>query len=282
MIGANIITITTEERIEINMQYLAWLYAKSKERRKKQNEGLLLLDARRAIELVMRDTGGEKELKQLFLKEQGENIIDELAKSDPKIQETFKQDREAGLQALSEFIVDLEKNDCLNISQGANAIDAVVSSSANASNTKIRILVVDDEPDILLTLDVVLSEQGHYVKTFDNPVEALSHLIRSSSNNNGVVTPYYDLIITDHRMPGSGITGLDLAKQVKEYYATKRTKIKVFLMTASINAWSLPEEFIAALKPELVDEIIQKPVSNDKLIAVIERSFLDKYKDHWL
>jgi hypothetical protein len=83
-------------------------------------------------------------------------------------------------------------------------------------------------------------------------------------------------------MPGSGITGLDLAKQVKEYYTTKRTKTKVFLMTASINAWSLPEEFIAALKPELVDEIIQKPVSNDKLIAVIERSFLHKYKDHWL
>ena len=164
-----------------------------------------------------------------------------------------------------------------------------MSSSTNASNTKIRILVVDDEPDILFTLDTVLSEQGHYVKTFDNPVEALSH-IRSSSgdsgtttnNNNGVVTPYYDLIITDHRMPDSGITGLDLAKQVKEYYKTKRTKTKIFLMTASINAWLLPEEFIAALKPELVDEIIQKPVSNDKLFAVIERSFLDKYKDHWL
>jgi hypothetical protein len=52
-------------------------------------------------------------------------------------------------------------------------------------------------------------------------------------------------------------------------------------MTASINAWSLPEEFIAALKPELVDEIIQKPVSNEKLIALIERSFfLHKNKNH--
>jgi CheY-like chemotaxis protein len=156
------------------------------------------------------------------------------------------------------------------------------STATNASNnTKIRILVVDDEPDILFTLDAVLSEQGHYVKTFDNPVEALSHLRSSNNNNNnGVVTSYYDLIITDHRMPSSGITGLDLAKQIKEYYATKRTKTKVFLMTASINAWSLPEEFIAALKPELVDEIILKPVSNDKLIAIIERSFLHNNKNH--
>ena len=104
----NIITITTEERIEINMQYLAWLYAKSKERKKKQNKGLLL-DTRHAIELVMRDAGGEKALKELFLKEQDEKIIDEISKVNPMIAETLKQDREAGLQALNGFIADLEK-----------------------------------------------------------------------------------------------------------------------------------------------------------------------------
>jgi CheY-like chemotaxis protein len=152
-------------------------------------------------------------------------------------------------------------------------------SSTAASNSKRRILVVDDEPEILLTLNAVLSEQGHYVKTFDNPSEALSHLT-SGINNNRVITPYYDLVITDYRMPGSGITGLDLAKQVKEYYTTKRTKTKVFLMTASVNAWSLPEEFIEALKPGIVDEIIQKPISSDKLIAIIEKSFLHNNKNH--
>jgi hypothetical protein len=102
----NIITITTEERIKINIEYLAWLYAKSREW-KKQNKGLL--DTRRAIELVMRDAGGEKALKELFLKEQDEKIIDKLSKLNPMIAQTFKQDREAGLQALNEFIVDLEK-----------------------------------------------------------------------------------------------------------------------------------------------------------------------------
>lgn len=103
----NIITITTEERIKINMEYLAWLYAKSKEK-KKQNNGLLL-DTRRAIELVIREAGGEKALKQLFLKEQDEKIIYKLAKSNPMIAEKLKQDREAGLQALNVFIADLEK-----------------------------------------------------------------------------------------------------------------------------------------------------------------------------
>jgi hypothetical protein len=100
------ITITTEERIKTNIEYLAWLYAKSRER-KKQNKGLL--DTRRAIELVIRDAGGERALKDLFLKEQDEKIIEELTRLNPMVEETFKQDREAGLQALNEFIVDLEK-----------------------------------------------------------------------------------------------------------------------------------------------------------------------------
>jgi hypothetical protein len=103
--NSNII-ITTEERIKINIEYKAWLYAKSRER-KKQNKGLL--DNRQTIELVIRDAGGEKALKELFLKEQDENIIEEIKRLNQTIEETFKQDREAGLQALNEFIVDLEK-----------------------------------------------------------------------------------------------------------------------------------------------------------------------------
>ena len=146
-------------------------------------------------------------------------------------------------------------------------------SSTTASNIKIRILVVDDEPDILLTLNAVLEGRGHYVKTFDNPAEALSHL--TSSNG---VTPY-DLVITDYRMPGSGISGLNLAKRVKEQHNTGR-KTKVFLMSGSFNESSLPEEFIQALKSEIVDEFIQKPISNDKLFVIIEKSFLHNNKNH--
>jgi len=155
-----------------------------------------------------------------------------------------------------------------------------VSSTSTASNNKLRILVVDDEPDILLTLKMVLEGRGYYVKTFDNPVEALSHLT-SSSNNNGV-TSYYDLVITDHRMPGSGISGLDLAKRVKEQHNNTRRrrirKTKVFLMSGSFNESSLPEEFIQALKSGIVDEFIQKPIPNDRLIAIVERGFLNNNK----
>ena len=136
------------------------------------------------------------------------------------------------------------------------------------SNIKLRILVVDDEPDILLGLNALLRRQSHYVKTIDNSLEALNHL----TSNNGAIS--YDLVITDYRMPG-GISGLDLAKWVKE---RTRRKTKVFLMTA-FDMSSVPE-FGEALESKIIDELVQKPIPNDKLISIIEKSFLQHNKNH--
>jgi hypothetical protein len=105
---SNNISIITEERIKINIEYLGWLYTKSRER-KKQNKDLL--NNRRAMELVIRDAGGENALKEMFLKEQTEKTIEELAKLDPLTEQIFKQDTQACLQALSLFLADLETDD---------------------------------------------------------------------------------------------------------------------------------------------------------------------------
>jgi CheY-like chemotaxis protein len=146
--------------------------------------------------------------------------------------------------------------------------------SSTINNIKIRILVVDDEPDILVGLGALLERRGHYVKTFDDPAQALKHIASGEID--------YDLVITDYRMPG-GISGLDLAKRVKEHDERRkggrggRRKAKVFLMSA-FDIMSLPElnepDLNEAAKSEIVDEIIQKPIRNDKLIAIIESSLL--------
>ena len=135
------------------------------------------------------------------------------------------------------------------------------------ASDKLRILVVDDEPDILLGLNALLRRQSHYVKTFDSSWEALRHI---TTNNN----TSYDLVITDYRMPGS-ISGLDLAKGVKEHTGRKT---KVFLMTA-FDMSAVPE-FREALESRTIDEVVQKPIPNDKLIALIERSFLQHNNNH--
>jgi DNA-binding NtrC family response regulator len=75
-------------------------------------------------------------------------------------------------------------------------------------------------------------------------------------------------------MPG-GISGLDLAKWVKE---RTRRKTKVFLMTA-FDMSSVPE-FGEALESKIIDELVQKPIPNDKLISIIEKSFLQHNKNH--
>jgi DNA-binding NtrC family response regulator len=144
--------------------------------------------------------------------------------------------------------------------------------SSTTSNIKIRILVVDDEPDMLLGLSMILEERGHYVNTMDKTAKALEHIASGDV--------HYDLVVANYKMPG-GISGLDLAKRVKEHARTKREKTKVFLMTA-FDILSLPKlnepELNEAAKSEIVDEIIPKPIGYNKLIAIIESNFL--YNNH--
>ena len=97
------------------------------------------------------------------------------------------------------------------------------------------------------------------MRTFDKPAQALEHITSEVA--------HYDLVITDYRMPG-GISGLDLAKQIKE----RIREVKVFLMTA-FDVSSLPE-FSEALNSHIIDETIEKPIPNDKLVAIIEKNFL--------
>jgi CheY-like chemotaxis protein len=169
-------------------------------------------------------------------------------------------------------------------------------TATDARDGRVRILIVDDEPDILIGLKVLLEHQGYYVKTFDNPAQAFVHLASEDV--------HYDLVITDYRMPGS-MSGLYLAKLVKGYTRGTKTKgeteeeggraargerrsrgkkgnTKVFLMSAfditslsQLNVLELNEAAISGI----VDEIILKPIPNDKLIALIEKNFSSNNND---
>jgi DNA-binding response OmpR family regulator len=54
-----------------------------------------------------------------------------------------------------------------------------------------KLLIVDNEPDINLSLKIFLEENGFQVDTFDDPIIALDNF------RNGV----YDLLILDIKMP---------------------------------------------------------------------------------
>ena len=54
-----------------------------------------------------------------------------------------------------------------------------------------RIMLVDDDTDILLTIKKILEYEGFQVETFSNPLEALSSF----------KSELYDLVLIDIKMP---------------------------------------------------------------------------------
>ena len=78
------------------------------------------------------------------------------------------------------------------------------------------IVIIDDENDILAMLEKYLTREGGYkVKTFNNPVTAISSLPKET-----------DLILLDIMMPQ--MNGLDALPKLLE----KNPKVKVLMMTA--------------------------------------------------
>lgn len=81
-----------------------------------------------------------------------------------------------------------------------------------------RIMVVDDEPDLLRMVELYLKAWRFEVDTFISPIEALARFQKNPSS--------YSLVITDIRMPN--MTGLELARHMLAI----RQDMKIMLMTA--------------------------------------------------
>ena len=109
-----------------------------------------------------------------------------------------------------------------------------------------KIMIVDDELDILDVLDRFLSRSGKFeVETYSNPDLALQE----------AKTGGYDLIISDIMMPQ--VSGMQILEEVKK----TNSNIKVILMTAYSNKQKVEQSKILG-----VDHYLEKPFENLKLI----------------
>jgi len=128
----------------------------------------------------------------------------------------------------------------------------------HSSSSKSRILIVDDEPDITLTLKNGLEENGFVeVDTFNDPLLALSSFKPG----------FYDLILLDIKMPK--MNGFDLYQEIE-----KRDKIvkACFITAYEVYYESLKKEF-----PGLnVGCFISKPIEMETLIARIKAELESK------
>ena len=119
-----------------------------------------------------------------------------------------------------------------------------------------RLLVVDDEPNLLRAVGACLRGEGFDVVTARGGAEALVRVAETVP----------DLVISDVRMPG--MDGFQLARQLR---ASPRTALTpVVFLTAKDETTDRIEGFRAG-----VDAYLTKPFEPDELVAVI-RGILDR------
>ncbi len=121
-----------------------------------------------------------------------------------------------------------------------------------------KILIVDDEPDICLTLANVLEGNGFVVDTFDDPLVALENFRKDS----------YGLLILDIKM--KKMNGLELYKEIKKI----DNKVKICFLTASKSNFSAFKDDLSDLKE---NQVIQKPIQNEELIKIINELTSENY-----
>jgi DNA-binding response OmpR family regulator len=114
-----------------------------------------------------------------------------------------------------------------------------------------RILLVDDEYDINLTIKVVLEENGFKVDSFTDASQALQNF------RNGL----YDLVILDVIMPETD--GFSLYEKIKKL----DNKVIICFLTATNDTYY---EILKKNYPNINENcIIHKPVGNESLLRQI-------------
>lgn len=118
-----------------------------------------------------------------------------------------------------------------------------------------KVLVVDDEPDIVEALAELLEDEGYSYLTAQTPHHALD-LIRDDHE--------IGIVVTDIRMPG--MDGIEMARQMKGAVGVDRD---LYVIIVTGHAGML--EAIEALKLG-AEDFLAKPISPDHLLHSVRRA----------
>jgi two-component system, OmpR family, response regulator ChvI len=120
-----------------------------------------------------------------------------------------------------------------------------------SEDNKLRILIVDDEPDITLSFKMILENKGFKVDTYNDPLHAFNDFKVGS----------YDLLLLDIRMPK--MDGFQLYEELRK----KDKEVKVIFITA----FDVNYEALRKMYPELrIESFVRKPVDSEHLISAVK------------
>ncbi len=120
-----------------------------------------------------------------------------------------------------------------------------------------RILIVDDDPDILHLLTKILTVQGHAIFRAEDAIKAMDYLNNSS----------FDLLISDANMPR--FTGFELVRTIRNN--KKYQNMAVAMLTGLRQKKDIEQGIRAG-----VDDYIIKPIDPVLLLDKIDALFIKK------
>jgi DNA-binding response OmpR family regulator len=122
-----------------------------------------------------------------------------------------------------------------------------------------KILVVDDDPDILDAITMILESQGYQVSTARDGIEGLATLKAENP----------DLMILDLMMPK--MDGFAVCKELQDPRWSKFKAIPILILT-SVREEASRRRYELETGLELdVDDYIEKPMSPDVLLERVSR-----------
>jgi CheY-like chemotaxis protein len=134
--------------------------------------------------------------------------------------------------------------------------DAAIEKQQQQNELHLKIMIVEDEADVLFTYKSFLDSESYSVEAFTNPYDALHSFIEKNCH-------YYDLVIIDIRMPG--INGLQLYRKLKAI----DDSVNVLFISALDAA-----EAVSILDDDMDPvDLIRKPVSKEDFLMKVKNYF---------
>ena len=147
-----------------------------------------------------------------------------------------------------------------NSNSNNNQIQRKDSNSQNhdkLDNSLFKILLIDDDEDILFTFTNIIEGEGYRTTSISNPVKALNYFSQ--------IDPYYyDLIVMDVRMPA--INGIQLYSKIK----IMNPDIKVHFLSALDGV----EELLSIFPEVNRNQIINKTINLDEFVLKIKETII--------
>ena len=126
---------------------------------------------------------------------------------------------------------------------------------SHKNNWHTHLMIIDDEPDVLLSLKAFLENKPYSVEVFSSAREALQKFALLGPS-------HYNLVISDVRMPD--MNGLQLYNSLKAV----NQNVRIIFVTALDAA----QELVSILPGLKEKEVIRKPISRSEFLEIVEQS----------